>query len=100
MVISSKSQTLGEQRTDLHVWLGKHWTLEEVRAHFAPSEESIEAVKLWLVGSGIPSEYIEDSDDKQWIGINIPVRQAEDLLGAEYHEHNDQDGNVRIGCDE
>ena len=81
--------------------LGKHWTLEEVRAHFAPSEESIQAVKLWLVESGIPSEYIEGSDDNQWIGINIPVKQAEDLLGAEYHEHhNAQDGSIRIGCDE
>ena len=27
---------------------GKHWTLEEIHDHFAPSEETKEAVKVWL----------------------------------------------------
>lgn len=80
--------------------VGKHWTLDEVRDYFAPKDESIEAVKQWLVESGIDSELIGHSDDKAWIGVNIPVKQAEDLLGAEYYEHDAHDGSARIGCDE
>ena len=80
--------------------IGKHWTLEEVREHFAPSEEAINAVKEWLVGAGVESEAIEGSDDKAWIAINLPVHKAEELLGAEYHEHDAHDGSLRIGCDE
>ena len=89
-----------ECRTNSATQTGRHWTLEQVRDFFAPSDESIEAVKSWLVESGIPREYIDDSDDKQWLAINIPVKQAEDLLGAEYHEYDAHDGTARIGCDE
>ena len=79
---------------------GKHWSLEDVREYFAPSDESVKAVKEWLIESGIYSEQIEQSDDRAWIGIDIPARQAEKLLGAEYHEHDAMDDSIRIGCDE
>lgn len=80
--------------------LGDHWTLEQVRNYFAPSEEAIEAVREWLVEFGIDRDAIGHSDDKQWIGVNLPIKQAEDLLGAEYYEHDAHDGYTRIGCDE
>ena len=79
---------------------GKQLTLEEVHSHFAPSVESIDSVWHWLVESGIEEEHIAQSDDKQWIAINVPTEVAEKLLAAEYHEHYDDDGSVRIGCDE
>ena len=79
---------------------GKHWSVEEVRTFFGPSEESIAAVKQWLEEVGINHERIGQSEDKAWIAIDIPVRKAEEMLRAEYHEHEAVDGSVRLGCDE
>lgn len=40
---------------------GKHWTTEEIHAKFAPAEETLEAVKLWLEHAGIGREDIMES---------------------------------------
>ena len=80
--------------------VGKHWNLEQVRDYFAPSDEALEAVKKWLTDFGIESEAIGHSDDRAWVAVNLPVKQAEELMGAEYYEHEVMDDSVRIGCDE
>lgn len=79
---------------------GKHWTKQQVQDFFAPPASSLEAVKAWLVEAGISPQLIGESEDRAWVGANIPVWQAEDLLGAEYHEHHGHDDSLRIGCDE
>ncbi|POS76710.1 Pro-kumamolisin [Diaporthe helianthi] len=53
---------------------GKHWTAEEVINTFRPSDADVEAVRGWLVGSGIPFETITHSDNKAigQIGEGLP----------------------------
>lgn len=56
---------------------GKHWTADEVIEAFKPNDADVQAVRDWLVDSGIPVETITHSDNKVvsvtdckiWIGI-------------------------------
>lgn len=43
---------------------GKHWTADEVIEAFKPNDADVQAVRDWLVGSGIPVETITHSDNK------------------------------------
>ncbi|KAL7623689.1 hypothetical protein AAE478_005241 [Parahypoxylon ruwenzoriense] len=80
---------------------GKHLSAEEVVRFFAPSEESVNAVKDWLIGAGIPSNTIAQSSNKQWIQFDAPVSQVEDLLMTDYHVWEHIDTEVKnIACDE
>ena len=68
---------------------------------FAPSEDAVEAVRNWLVASGIDGNLIAHSDNRGWLAMDIPAWQAEELFQTEYHEHvHSGSENVRIGCDE
>ena len=79
---------------------GKHWSVDKVNEIFAPSQDSVKAVKEWLMASGIDSESIATSRNQGWLAINIPAKQAESLFNTEYYEHeNAEDGTVRLGCD-
>ena len=78
---------------------GKHWSVEEIHAEFAPSDDTIEAVKLWLEELGFHRDDIAESASRGWLGVDMPVHQAESLFDTEYYEHEDEDGAVRIGCD-
>lgn len=80
---------------------GKHWTQEQVHEKFAPSEESVQTVREWLVASGIEDDAIVHSENKGWLAFDIPAWQAEDLFQTEYHEHvHSTSRQVRVGCDE
>ncbi|KAI1409994.1 subtilisin-like protein [Hypoxylon sp. FL1857] len=80
---------------------GKHLSAEEVVKFFEPAEKSFQTVKDWLVEAGIPSHYISQSSNKQWVQFNAPVSQVEKLLMADYHvwEHVST-GVKNIACDE
>jgi tripeptidyl-peptidase-1 len=68
---------------------------------FAPTEETIQAVRDWLVASGIEDNSIVHSENKGWLALDVPAWQAEDLFRTEYHEHvHLTSGQVRVGCDE
>lgn len=76
---------------------GKHWTPEEVRKAFRPSDESSEAVQDWLASYGLQ----RGSEERGYLSVTIPVADAEKLFRAEYYEHEDHEtGDVRIGCDQ
>ena len=79
---------------------GQHYTAEEVADIFAPSDESIETVKNWLISSGVAEKDIWHYTNRGWLAVDLPVWQAESLFAAEYHEHDFKDGSIRIGCDE
>lgn len=86
---------------DSHSSPGKHWTRQQVRDFFAPPPEAVEAVKEWFVDSDISPELIHLSEDRGWIGVDLPTAQAEHLLRAEYHEYYPgRDASVRIGREE
>lgn len=38
---------------------GKHWTAQEVHDMFSPSQESVKAVKEWLISSGVDASKIQ-----------------------------------------
>jgi tripeptidyl-peptidase-1 len=68
---------------------------------FAPADEAVEAVKAWLISSGIADGRIVHSDNKGWLAFDASVEEAERLLKAEYYEHEHRSSmNVRVGCDE
>ena len=75
---------------------GKHWSAEDVRKAFAPSEESVEAVQAWLESNGLARGTLE----RGYLSVPMPIADAERLFSTEYFEHEDsEDGTVRIGCD-
>lgn len=78
---------------------GKHLTAQEVNKLFAPSHHSIRVVKDWLIVSGIPEEHI-DFKEKGWLAMDIPASMAESLFDTRYYEHETDNGNLRLGCDE
>ncbi|EGO00781.1 hypothetical protein SERLA73DRAFT_167028 [Serpula lacrymans var. lacrymans S7.3] len=78
---------------------GNHWSAGEVASKFAPGDESVSAVRDWLVGSGIEAERIRVSPTKGWIQLNATVEEAEQLLRTEYHVYSHQTGQDHIACD-
>lgn len=80
---------------------GKHYSVEEVHDLFAPSEQSVAAVRAWLEKAGIAEERVSQSINKQWLQFDAPVYEVEDLFKTQMHvyEHN-RDGRMAIGCDE
>lgn len=80
---------------------GKHWTAEEVNRAFAPSAETVQTVRDWLIVSGFDNERITVSDNKGWLALHATVEEAEKLLKAEYYQHDHPlDANkFKIGCD-
>lgn len=77
---------------------GKHLSPEEVHNLFAPSEASFNAVKSWLIDSGLDESDILHYENKGWLALDIPARRAENLLKTKYYEYEDSD-SYRIGCD-
>ncbi|KAK9781494.1 putative Peptidase S8/S53 domain-containing protein [Seiridium cardinale] len=78
---------------------GKYLTQEEVVELFAPKTESVSAVKNWLVSAGIRASRIKHYQNKGWLSIDMPVREAEALFRTQYHEVEHK-GTLRIGSEE
>lgn len=64
---------------------GKHWTAERINDAFAPSKETIDAVKDWVVSSGLPEDRVSLSGNKGWISLDVTVGKAERLFQTNYH---------------
>lgn len=80
---------------------GKHLTKEEVHSIFAPADETVDAVKNWLLGSGLfDDDEIMHYENKGWLAIDMPAKHAEILLGTHFYELESPNGDVRIGCEE
>ncbi|TVY83821.1 Aorsin [Lachnellula suecica] len=80
---------------------GKHLSKEQVNSIFEPAEATAKIVNNWLLGSGLFDENdIVRYENKGWLTINMPTRDAETLLGTEYYEMESDKGEIRIGCDE
>lgn len=79
---------------------GQHYTAEEIHDLFAPSEESVAAVRDWLHDAGIHSDRISLSANKQWIQLDASVQEVEGLIQTEYyHYEHVVTGGTNIGCD-
>ncbi len=68
---------------------------------FAPSEETIDSVKSWLVKSGIPADKITLSNSKGWLSFETTVSKLESVLKTQYHVYNNVAARSdHIGSDE
>lgn len=78
---------------------GKHYSKEEVTNLFAPSNETVEAVKTWLIESGIDGARISRSRGRNWLKFDTTVAEAEELLRTSYHVYEHDSGATHIACD-
>jgi tripeptidyl-peptidase-1 len=77
---------------------GKHWSATQVAEHFAPSQDTIDAVRAWLAEEGVHPDRIRLSFAKNWIEFNATATEAEALIQAEYqvYKHR-QTGHTHVG---
>lgn len=77
---------------------GQHWTQEEVRSFFIPSDESVMAVQQWLEESipaaDLAAHPITQSRNKGWIEFSATVQQLENLLGTEFYNYHHDSGRT------
>jgi tripeptidyl-peptidase I len=75
--------------------------VDEVTALFAPSTTTVQAVKSWLINSGIQNERISQSTNKIWLQFDASIQEMETLLQTKYtyYEHV-TGGRKHIGCEE
>ncbi|KDQ49908.1 hypothetical protein JAAARDRAFT_63466 [Jaapia argillacea MUCL 33604] len=78
---------------------GQHMSAVDIVDMFSPSDETISAVKNWLVDFGLAPSRIRVSPNKGWIEVNVTTYEAEELLNAEYHVFEHVSGVEQIGCD-
>jgi tripeptidyl-peptidase I len=76
---------------------GNHWTAAQIAAKFAPSHETVQTVKNWLLESGFDSKRIRVTATKGWIEVNATVEEAERLLNAQYHVYRHSTGKEHVG---
>lgn len=79
---------------------GQHWTVEQIKDTFSPSNKTIKAVIEWLTGFGIAGERISLTPSRGWLAFDVTVREAEELLKTEYyHYENGGTGQLHAGCE-
>ncbi|KAL6864652.1 subtilisin-like protein [Trichoderma novae-zelandiae] len=79
---------------------GNHYTADQVVDLFAPSEESISAVKDWLVNSGVPASSITTSKSKGWLDFTTTSGQLGSLLQTSFNTYDHFEArDVHVGTD-
>lgn len=79
---------------------GKHWKVEQLIDAFKASDSTVNAVKEWLVNSGIAEHRIKLSQAKNWLHVDdATVEEAESLIQAEYHHFKHNTGADHVACD-
>ena len=76
---------------------GRHWTPQQVKDTFRPSQESVDAVRSWLVGDFAVEPGSVIQKDEVLI-LNVSVAQAERIFGTKYNVYLGSDHSERVGC--
>ena len=76
---------------------GNHWSAGDIARTFAPSDETIDTVRSWLVASGIGEERIAFGRSKGWIQVDATVDEADRLMHAEYNVYTHTSGKEHVG---
>jgi tripeptidyl-peptidase-1 len=79
---------------------GQHWSAERLAEYFAPSQESVDAVKGWLVSSGIADGRISRSFSQGWIELDASILEIESLLQAAMYMYRHESGHIHVACKE
>ncbi|KAJ7200325.1 subtilisin-like protein, partial [Mycena pura] len=77
---------------------GQHWSPAQVVDAFAPSDETVAAVKNWLIDAGLARDRLRLSPSRGWIAVNVTAAEAEELLHTEYHVYTHPSGVAQLGC--
>jgi tripeptidyl-peptidase-1 len=77
---------------------GEHFSAAQIVDTFAPSHETIAAVKNWLMDAGLSGDRLRLSASRGWIAVNVTAEEAESLLRTEYHVYTHPSGASQIGC--
>lgn len=77
---------------------GNHWSANKIAQTFAPSRESIETIKQWLIANGIEESRLRLSPSKGWIDFDATTQEMEDLLDAEYHVYTHEETGKEHIC--
>jgi tripeptidyl-peptidase-1 len=77
---------------------GQHWSAERIAEYFAPSQESEDAVKSWLVSSGIAIGRISRSFGQGWLELQATAREIESLLQTDLHMYRHESGQGQVAC--
>ncbi|KAF2706003.1 subtilisin-like protein [Pleomassaria siparia CBS 279.74] len=80
---------------------GRHWDAASISSAFAPCNDTVDAVRAWLISAGIASERVKQSDSRGWLKFKASVSEAEDLFKTRYHiyEHSET-GQQHAACEE
>ncbi|KAG9312210.1 peptidase S8/S53 domain-containing protein [Chiua virens] len=78
---------------------GKHWSAAKVASTFAPSRTSVDAVRDWLLESGIEAHRIKLSPSGGWLEFKATVQEAEELLHTSYDVYGHETGTEHIACE-
>ncbi|KAG9312229.1 peptidase S8/S53 domain-containing protein [Chiua virens] len=78
---------------------GKHWSAADVASTFAPSRASVDAVRDWLLESGIDDHRIKLSTSGGWLEFQATVREAEGLLRTNYNVYRHHTGTEHVACE-
>ena len=76
---------------------GKHWTASDITRIFAPSSRAIDAVRTWLLESGVEAHRISLSASKGWVNVQASVEEAERLMNTQYNVYKHVSGAEHIG---
>jgi tripeptidyl-peptidase-1 len=76
---------------------GQHWAAEKVAEFFRPADETVHAVRSWLVDAGIDLSRINLSKSKTWLNFNATVEELETLLETQYGVYRHSSRRVYIG---
>ncbi|KAG6004438.1 hypothetical protein E4U43_000737, partial [Claviceps pusilla] len=64
---------------------GHYYKRDQVIDLFAPKQATIDAVKNWLVKSGVSAQNITLSKNRGWIKFHSSVQKLQSLVKADYH---------------
>ncbi|EGO26352.1 hypothetical protein SERLADRAFT_463329 [Serpula lacrymans var. lacrymans S7.9] len=102
-IAQSNIENIGEYLYDISLPgssnYGNHWTAAEIAAKFAPSHDSVDAIRSWLMQSGLEPERIKLTRTKGWIEVKATIEEAEALLQADYHVYKHETGKEHIACE-
>lgn len=82
-----------------HTRYGQYLSADAVHELLAPSDDTIDLVKAWLLDHNIINPIL--SSTKDWISFTLPIGKAERLLQTEYSVfQNSKDGSILVRAPE
>ena len=79
-----------------HARYGQHLSTEEVHSLVAPNEKALADVHKWLDENRVQLDRVQYSPAKDWLLVDLPVFDIEDLLDTEYHVYENDEGTTII----